>query len=319
MTVPLSYGYNARSRPPRSPMRPNDRAGILGPGSSFTRPAAPKPAKPAAPRSGYTAAQVQASLDANPLASHGGYGVDANGNAVGQAMGAAPPSLDPYDYSVDPILNKIKALSRTQRVNAQSEADAIRKQLGIAYGSAEAVGFANDPLTLQAANDNPFSLNAELKRSYDRGLEQLDQTLNSQGLFYSGERARQLGLAAEDYLRQQAAAKGNLQQHLADVQSSLTAALLGADQQDITAETDAAGRAQGRSLEFGVDPGAASGTVPIVPMQTTPAVPAPAGEAGDPQGGRAAIPTDSANPLAYILGRAHRRRNPRDLLFEVGG
>jgi hypothetical protein len=132
---------------------------------------------------GYTAAQVAASLAANPFASTGGF----MGQPADAAAGAAgsDSGLDPYNF-LDPILQRIQALSTQSRIDAQSNALKLRREAAIDYGSAEAAGLADDQTTQQAANDNPFSILSELKRNYDRGLHDLDESLNQQGLVLLG-------------------------------------------------------------------------------------------------------------------------------------
>lgn len=175
-----------------------------------------------------------------------------------EASAAVPPA-DPYDFTADPILRKIEALSQQARQNATANALAARKQLAIAYGDTAGIleGDQFDQATADAAKNNPFSILAELQRGYQANTHNIDESENAANLFYSGDRVHKLGLAAEDLQRQRAQAASALQGKLGDIQSSLAAALMGADQQDISGLADAASRAQQRATTYGFDPGAA--------------------------------------------------------------
>jgi hypothetical protein len=166
---------------------------------------------------------------------------------------------DPYDYT-DPILQKIQAISTQARQDALASALSARKQLAIAYGDTAGVleGDQFDQSTADAARNNPFSILAELQRGHERGAHQIDENTNTQNLFYSGERGRQLGLEAENTQRARAQAAGNLQGHVGDIQSGLAAALMNADRQDAQAQAEAEARAQQRASTYGYDPGAAA-------------------------------------------------------------
>lgn len=256
------YGYT----PPRrnygritAPRSPNNRAGSLGIGAAVTPLglSTRTPAKPA-----FTQDQVNQSLAANPQASKGGYeGPMPMGSQLPQQAQAPPPTPPglSYDYSADPILNQISALSSQGRADAQSNALMLKKQLAIDYGDPALANTLGDPNTAQAADSNPFSVRKQLAKSYDTGQHQLDENYNQQNLFYSGARAKGLGDFANEYQGQLYDVAGKQQSALGGIDQNLAMALAAADAQDQQAQQDAADRAIQVALAYGIDPGQSTG------------------------------------------------------------
>lgn len=179
----------------------------------------------------------------------------------------APGAADPYDFSSDPILQRIQAYDTQARANAQASADAARNQLAIAFGDAS--GITGDSATGKAAAANPFSVLANLKRGYDQTVHQHDEALNNDNLFYSGARVNQLQQDATGYQQQQYSARQQALAALGGIQNSLAQALSGADQADMQGQQDAYGRAQQQALQYGYDPGAHA-TTPHPPAAPKP-------------------------------------------------
>lgn len=209
-------------------------------------PAAPKTA-PVAPV-GF-AGQVAASLAANQHAA-GANGSNFAGDFTGQTL---PGAVDPYDYSADPILNKIKAGTAKARVDAQSAKVAALQDEAIRFGDGSDL---NDPTVAAEAAGNPFSVLAALKRDYDNTVHDHGETLNQNNLWYSGAHAKQLADDALGYQGQEYQARSAHNATVGGIGSALATALSGADSADIGAETDAAGRATARATAAGYDPGA---------------------------------------------------------------
>jgi hypothetical protein len=311
-------GYGQIRRPPvrptiTAPRSPNNRAGPLGVGPTPLGLSTRTPAQPT-----FTQDQVNTSLAANPYASKGGYEgkipMTGPGPQPQQAAPAAPsaPNLS-YDYSADPILNQIQALSSQTRSDAQANALALRKQLAIDYGDPEVANQFGDPATAQAAQQNPFGVRQQLQRSYDQGLHNLEEQYNQQNLFYGGARAKGLSDFGTDYQGQLAGAAGQEQTALGGINANLAAALAAAQAQDIQGQQGAADRAIQMALATGTDPGAPG---PITPQDVNqyvdPTPPLINDPTAAPNAGDAVAPLPigaTVDPLVYAL--IGRKLDPR--------
>lgn len=169
----------------------------------------------------------------------------------------APPGFS-FDLETDPILQRMHALAASQRAQAESGALALRKQLAIDYGDT-GYGKTLDESTGKAAEQNPFSVFANLANQYQTGTRNLEENLNAHNLFYGGARINALANALTDYQRQQAAATGQEQQSLTGIEQNRVAALLAADQEEQQAYTDAYARALQLALAGGYGGGGGGG------------------------------------------------------------
>ena len=223
---------------------------------------------PAPQSAATTALQQQSAARAQPYAQ---YGLGAAGTAakpqIGSALGPinspAPsaPAGNPYDYSTDPALQAIKAVTARQRADARAGNTAGLKQLAIRFGDAS--GLIDDEGTALAAKGNPFSTLAEILRGYTRGVEGIDEGYNKRNLFFSGRRARALTDALEDRNRQEYRARNEVQDQVGALARALRDTLAGADMSDIEAEQGARDRAVQRSLDYGIDPGQGQPVTPL--------------------------------------------------------
>jgi hypothetical protein len=266
--VPSQYGYMNYYTPPRQTplaqaaaakdpygLAPNNRSGPLGIGSS-TGFAAP----PAAPKPTYTQAQVQQSLAANPLASHGGY----EGLVVMPQQYTSPPTaaaVNSYDISTDPALKQIQSLAGLSDQQAQAGALQQRQDLLLSYGDptlAASVLGPTDPIVTAAAQ-NPTSTVAQLGQQRDRNLKTLEDQLNAANLGYSGYKVTQETQAGQDFQNALAQAAAQLNQNLGGVDSTLAQALAANNEQRVQGINSAADRAAQQAMQTGVDPGALAG------------------------------------------------------------
>jgi hypothetical protein len=230
---------------------------------------------------GATSAQPRAGLPAPRQP-----GLNPTGNALTQLAQAAnaaanPPKPPPdryqgvgqIDYSSDPVLAQIRLLGQEAVPDATANADAARKQLLIAYGDPNLArsavfggkGFhlpgiaggpdismadtshTGDESTALAAQQNPFSTLAKLADAHKLTQHDMNEALNTQGLYYSGERVRQLGMEDKNYQGQQADAAGQAQSALADISGQLMAAYQAEEARQQQAEIDAYLRALGQA------------------------------------------------------------------------
>jgi hypothetical protein len=155
-----------------------------------------------------------------------------------------------FDLTTDPILQQISAAADKARADANAAALAQQKQLAIQYGD-QAYGNTIDASTGQAAQQNPYSVYANLASQYASGQHNLNENLNAHNLFYSGERIRELAQALNDYQQQQAQAAGAEQQGLGNINANQIAALMGADQSVQQGYNDAYSRALAWALANG--------------------------------------------------------------------
>lgn len=133
------------------------------------------------------------------------------------------------------------ALAANQRASAESGALKLRKQLAVDYGDS-AYGKTIDESTGQAAEQNPFSVLANLRTQYGRNQGNLEESLNAHNLFYGGARVKALSDALHDYQGQQASAAGAEQAAPGGIDQNRIAALMAADQSEQGAYADAYNR-----------------------------------------------------------------------------
>ena len=156
------------------------------------------------------------------------------------------PDLSNLNFANDPILMRIQGLTQQQNASSDAATLAARRQLVIGYGDpalAKTLGLGND--VGKQAGGNTFGTLQELQRGYGRrNVFDINRPLSDQAnLFYSSERARQLGLSGEQYLRDQNSAQAAVQAQLQQIAQQNVQAKLDAQNQLIQAEQDAYQRA----------------------------------------------------------------------------
>jgi hypothetical protein len=185
-------------------------------------------------------------------------------------------------YGDDPILAQVRTIGQAQVPDAIAQADAARKQLLIAYGDPSVAnqtifggkGFSlpgiaggpdftiadtshtGDQSTAEAAKQNPFSTLMQLQRAHTQQGQNIDNSLNDQGLFFSGTRVKALQDEATNYQQQLANAYSTLLSDMGGIDSQLQGAYQTAGQQQMQAEQDAYLRALAAAAQ---NPPAASG------------------------------------------------------------
>lgn len=165
----------------------------------------------------------------------------------GQQPAAAAPQRAPFDpssvdYSNDPILARVRALSQQNVQAAEADALAQKEQLAIGYGDPEfAKSMGLGETYAGAASANPFGTVQELARTYKRrDVFDINRPLSdTRNLFYSSERGRQLALSGEQNLRDKATASRAVQDRLASIQQAVVQAKLQAQAQQLAAEQQA--------------------------------------------------------------------------------
>jgi hypothetical protein len=187
------------------------------------------------------------------LSSSGNPSVNAMGVAAQQqAMANRNPVSTQLNvsYESDPVLARIRALGTQDVANARSEADSLRKKAIIDSGLTD-VGaeIGVDQNTLQAAGANPFSTAALLKKEQAERGRQLDESLNSQNLFYGGYRAQQLQDLASSGAQQQTALTGDIRDLLGGISGGVTDAEQAAAQAEQAAMEQAAEEARMAALQ----------------------------------------------------------------------
>jgi hypothetical protein len=167
------------------------------------------------------------------------------------STGTTAPDLSHLDFSSDPILARIRALSQESISQAEADARAARTQLVIGYGDA---GLANKlhlgGKVAQQAGGNSFGTLQELQRGYGRrNIFDIDRPLSDQAnLFYSTERGRQRALSGEQYLRDQYNAEAAVQAKLSEISGQVTSSKMASQAQIIQAEQDAYQRAVQKAM-----------------------------------------------------------------------
>jgi hypothetical protein len=183
-------------------------------------------------------------------ATYGGTGVKgASSVAAGGSVGNAGPGGQ-GGFGGDPAVAKARAYADMVSQQAREQALAAMKQDLIRFGDPDLVPrvlggristYHKGPMAGQdkgrpyrfgdvqkAAAGNTFSTTKELGRWNDRSNAGINEQRNSQNLFYSSARARDLAMQGEDYLRQKTAAANSLQDAIAAIQAQLQQALLNA-------------------------------------------------------------------------------------------
>jgi len=166
-------------------------------------------------------------------------GVAPPADTVGVLRGAMglegdQPGVNPFDFSTDPILQRIAALQTMRRQDAQAEATRLRSELDIEFG----FGAAGDT--------NPFSVRAKLAEQEQKAPGKLDESLNPSNLFYSSTRDTRQADLSKSLLEARASAEGAYRKRGSDIEGGLRSALLNADEEDARAREDAAERLRER-------------------------------------------------------------------------
>jgi hypothetical protein len=220
-------------------------------------------------------------------------------------------------YNFDPVLAKLSALGEMSIANARTEAANAKKQALIDAGSEEiARGVGADENTLSAAKANPFSTQAELMKQYQDRQRQMDESLNANNLFYSGERVRQMGELERGRAQAETQFGGNLRGLLSSIDAQLQAAEEAELMRQIEAQIASAGSGGGYMGPVGGGGGGAPtppGGAPL-PPPTDPALGSfsgytPSQPVGMESPGAMYIPSlgfrapvyEDPNPLAALL------------------
>jgi hypothetical protein len=144
-----------------------------------------------------------------------------------------PSSVFQSNYDYDPITARIQALGSQSVANAATESSAIRRKAFVDTGDYDlAKSLGADESTLAAVKQNPDSMRAQLQAEFEKRAQDLEEVMNSQGLFYSGTYAHNL----EDLA-------GGKRQAETSMGESLRGLLSGADQGLLSAEETARGNA----------------------------------------------------------------------------
>jgi len=180
---------------------------------------------------------------ASPPATGGG---DPFGGGGGGGGGRPPIDFSHLDYSNDPILARVRALSEEAISHAQADATANRTRLVIGLGDPElarSLGLG-DKVSKQA-EENTFGTFQELGRQLGRrNIFEIDRPLSdTKNLFYSTERARQRALSGEQFLRDKAQATNQAQSQLATIAQQVAQVRMEEQARRIQAEQDAYQRA----------------------------------------------------------------------------
>lgn len=160
-----------------------------------------------------------------------------------QSMQRPMPSNEfQANYNFDPVLSKLEALGTQSIANARTDAAAAKKQALIEGGSesfAREVGA--DQNTIDAAKANTMSTDALMRKDFGERSGQLDEALNQQGLFYSGERVRRMQDLEFGRAQAETDFGSKLRELLAGIDSSLMAAEEAEQLRQIEAQIAAAG------------------------------------------------------------------------------
>jgi hypothetical protein len=196
------------------------------------------------------------------------------------------------------VLSKLAALGEQSIANARSEAAALKKQTLIGSGSDKmARELGADENTINAAKQNSFGGAQLLQRDFGDRSRQLDEALNSQNLFYSGERVRQMG----DLEFGRAKAETDFGARLREILSNIDQQLLAAEEQEkmrqIEADIAAAQNAQYVGA-LGGPPGATPTTTP--PPGATPPPPT-----AFPEGSFYGLTPGPAFPTSSLAGQQY--------------
>ena len=162
-----------------------------------------------------------------------------------QQRAATTPSSNFQDnFNYDPIQTKIQALGAQSVANAQTNAAQLRKEAAINEGDPEllkSLGF--DQNTIDAAQNNPQSLLAQLNLEYQNRQNQLRDAMQAQNLYYSGEYQKNL----TNLTQGKAVAEGSLGQKLRDLLSGADSGVL--DSQEAARQADLQQQLQAQQQE----------------------------------------------------------------------
>lgn len=164
-----------------------------------------------------------------------------------------------FDFSGDPILARIRALNAQNIAQAEASALAQRKRAEIGYGYDPALKY-EDPSTQAAAQQNPFSVLSQLLFNHTQRAGALDENLNKSNLFYSGERAKQVGLEGRQSTLDQTNQQGQFQNTMNSIAQAVMQARQQAQQSETQGESDAYGRAIQEALAYGGYGGSGGGS-----------------------------------------------------------
>jgi len=153
---------------------------------------------------------------------HGGYQQKPGTPAVGAP--GQPPEANPYDYSADPILQRIQALGESRFADAQAEAIRLRREAELDYGEVQ----------------------QRLGRERVEKPRALTENLNQSGLFYSSHFGQEQSNLARSLLENEGVEQRKYQGRLSGIESGLLAARRSADEAGMDAEEEAAARLRER-------------------------------------------------------------------------
>ena len=139
---------------------------------------------------------------------------------AGPGAAAPAPVPDPFDYSADPILQRIRALGQQRGADAEASATRLRQEAELDFSDAQ----------------------NRLGRDEVEQPKRLTENLNRSNLFYSSEFGKQQGNLATGLLENRAAAGRRHNERLGGIESGLLGARRGIADDDIEAEEGAAGR-----------------------------------------------------------------------------
>lgn len=162
----------------------------------------------------------------------------AAGAKPGDVVQPTQPGLV-YDFTTDPILQSIQALSTSQRENADSDALGLKKQIAVKYGDSKLAGTFGDDATAKAAADNPYGVFQQLQKQQGDAATNLDEQFNQNNLFYGGARVKGQHDLADMYGKAGYDETGNEQSALDMVEHNRLAAILAADERDRQAAQNA--------------------------------------------------------------------------------
>lgn len=211
-----------------------------------------------------------------------------------------PGSAYQAEYNYDPILSRISAMGDMTVANAQSEAANLKRRALIEAGDVSIAGdLGADANTIEAARQNPFSTRAKLTRDFTERGRALDEALNQQNLFFSGERVNRLA----EQERGRAEAETQFNQVLRDLFWELGQGVLTSQQNAILA---------------GLGPGGAPGgtSAPTSAPAPPPTAPAPAPAGIIPPFGGKPYPQDWLEPP--VIPPYVNPQTDEDLVWRLG-
>jgi hypothetical protein len=175
----------------------------------------------------------------------GGRGRRRSSGALAPAPVAQPPAVDPYDFSMDPALQRIQALG--QRTIAEAEADALRqrRQLALDYGDEQAAReLGLSEADIAAAKANPFSVRAKQAREAVERPRDLSANLSKANLGYSSAGVGQQMDLSRALLEDQSNAARAFQGATGGISQHLLEARRGVEEGNWQAQQEAAARRQ---------------------------------------------------------------------------